>query len=615
MNRTNFPLVLAAATAAAIMSVADAAVAQRADRAPAVAPTVSAPITNVRYAVTFDRTTARSRQLLVSMTFSVSGNDPVLLSVPVWTPGAYEISDYVRKATNLSVTGEGGTPRWDKLDPDTWRVVPNGAKSITLAFTYIADSMDNAMSWASREFAFFNGTNILPFPEGRSTDFTATLTIKTEADWQVATGMTPADAPRTFAAVNYHDLVDMPFFIGSLDLDSVRVGETMFRTVTYPKGIMRGADRDRFRDHLVRMVPPMVAVFGEMPVSSYTTLILFDSTMSGAAALEHQNSHLGIYSPFIVDHEFLPSITAHEIFHLWNVKRMRPADMVPYRYDRPQPTTWLWVSEGITDYYADVVQLRGGVIDSAQFLELVTGKIGEVATAPNVALEDASLSSWIRPVDGTQYIYYPKGSLAGFMLDIMIRDASNNARSLDTVMREVYQTTFRAGNGRGFTAQDWWGAVSRAASGRSFTDFNTRYIDGREPFPWSTILPLAGLRMNVDSIYEPWIGLATNVDSAGVKVMEVEPDGAARSAGVEVGDYLLRVGDIAVSDPDFGTRYRARYARRDGDKVPLVVRRGTEERTLTLPVRNRLRTVETVAFDRNASPKALRIRSGILKGS
>ena len=597
------------------MSVADAAVAQRADRAPAVAPTVSAPVTNVRYAVTFDRTTARSRQLLVSMTFSVSGNDPVLLSVPVWTPGAYEISDYMRKVTNLSVTGEGGTPRWDKLDPDTWRVVPNGAKSITLAFTYIADSMDNAMSWASREFAFFNGTNILPFPEGRSTDFTATLTIKTEADWQVATGMTPADAPRTFAALNYHDLVDMPFFIGSLDLDSVRVGETMFRTVTYPKGIMRGADRDRFRDHLTRMVPPMVAVFGEMPVSSYTTLILFDSTMSGAAALEHQNSHFGIYTPFMVDHEFMPSITAHEIFHLWNVKRMRPADMVPYRYDRPQPTTWLWVSEGITDYYADVVQLRGGVIDSAQFLELVTGKIGEVATAPNVALEDVSLSSWIRPVDGTQYIYYPKGSLAGFMLDIMIRDASNNARSLDTVMREVYQTTFRAGNGRGFTAQDWWGAVSRAASGRSFTDFNTRYIDGREPFPWSTILPLAGLRMNVDSIYEPWIGLATNVDSAGVKVMEVEPDGAARSAGVEVGDYLLRVGDIAVSDPDFGTRYRARYARRDGDKVPLVVRRGTEERTLTLPVRNRLRTVETVAFDRNASPKALRIRSGILKGS
>jgi predicted metalloprotease with PDZ domain len=356
----------------------------------------------------------------------------------------------------------------------------------------------------------------------------------------------------------------------------------------------------------------MMKVFGEMPVTTYANLIVFDSSMAGAAALEHQNSHVGIYSPFIIDHEFFPSITAHEIFHLWNVKRMRPADMVPYRYDREQPTTWLWVSEGITDYYADLVQVRGGVIDSAHFVRLVTGKIGEVAAAPTVALEDASLSSWTRPTDGTQYIYYPKGSLAGFMLDVMIRDASNNARSLDTVMRDVYLSTFKAG--RGFTSQDWWGAVTRAAGGRSFADFNTRYVDGREPFPWATVLPLAGLRLNVDSIREPWIGVSTNVDSGGVMVMQVEADGAARVAGVEVGDYLVRIGDIPVSDPDFGARYRARYARSDGETVPLVVRREGVERTLTLPVKNRLRTVETIVFDRNASPKALRIRSGILKG-
>ena len=377
---------------------------------------------------------------------------------------------------------------------------------------------------------------------------------------------------------------------------------------------MSGSDRARFWDQVRKMVPPMVNVFGDMPVQSYTTLILFDSSMAGAAALEHSNSHLGIYTPFIVDHEFLPSITAHEIFHLWNVKRMRPSDMVPYRYDREQPTPWLWVSEGITDYYADIVQVRGGVIDSTHFLRLVTGKIGEVSVAPNVALEDASLSAWIRPTDGTQYIYYPKGSITGFALDIMIRDASDNARSLDTVMREVYQSTFKA-NGRGFTSQDWWGAVSRAAGGKSFADFNTRYVDGRETIPWTSILPMAGLRLNVDSIREPWIGVSTNVDSAGVMVMEVEPAAAAMAAGVQVGDYLVRVGDIPVSDPDFGARYRARYARSDGETVPLVVRRAGEERTLTLPVRNRLRTIETIVFDRNASPKAMRIRAGILKGS
>jgi len=546
------------------------------------------------------------------MTFSVAGNDPVLLSLPAWTPGAYEISDFVRKVTGFTVTGEGGTPRWDKADPDTWRVVPNGSRTLSLSFSYTADSMDNAMAWSTLDFAFFNGTNVMPYPEGRPTDFPATVTVSTEANWLVATGMTPGAAPRTWTARNYHDLVDMPFFIGPLDVDSALVGETMFRTVTYPRGILSGAAREKFWDAVKKMVPPMVKVFGEMPVRSYDNLMVFDSSTGGASALEHQNSHVGIYSPFIIDHEFFPSITAHEIFHLWNVKRMRPADMTPYRYDRPQPTTWLWVSEGVTDYYADLVQLRGGVIDSAHFLRLVTGKIGEVAEAPTVALEDASLSSWTRPTDGTQYIYYPKGSLAGFMLDIMIRDASNNARSLDTVMRDVYQSTFKAG--RGFTSQDWWGAVTRAAGGRSFADFNTRYVDGREPFPWSTVLPLAGLRLNVDSIRQPWIGVSTNVDSGGVKVMEVEPEGAARVAGVQVGDYLVRVGDIAVSDPDFGARYRARYARSDGETVPLVVRREGEERTLILPVRNRLHTVETIVFDRNASPKALRIRAGLLKG-
>jgi predicted metalloprotease with PDZ domain len=601
---------VAGVTGIALSMTGTPAIAQR-----TTAPTapMSAPITNVRYAVTFNRMTAAQRSLRVSMMFNVAGNEAVLLSVPSWTPGAYEISDYVRKVNGVAITGEGGTPRWDKLDPDTWRVMPNGARSITLSFGYTADTMDNASSWANREFALFNGTNILPYPEGRPSEFPATVTVNTESDWHVMTGMTAASTPNTWTASNYHDLVDMPFFVGPLETDSVKVGDVMFRTATYPRGIMSGRDREKFWDQVKQMMPPMTRVFGELPIASYTTLILFDSALTGAAALEHQNSHVGIYSPFIVDHEFLPSITAHEIFHLWNVKRMRPAEMVPYRYDRQQPTTLLWVSEGVTDYYADLAQVRGGIIDSSAFLELLTEKKGEVEAAPVIALEDASLSTWIRPTDGTQYVYYPKGALAGFLLDIMIRDASDNAHSLDTVMRDIYQTTYKAG--RGFTAQDWWGAVTRAAGGKSFADFNTRYVDGREPFPWSSVLPLAGMRINVDSIREPWIGVTTNVDSAGVVVMEVERGGAAETAGVQVGDYLVRIGDIPVSDPDFGARYRTRYARSEGQTVPVVIKRSGADRTLTLPVRSRVRTVETIVSDRNASPKAMRIRSGILRGT
>src|SRR4029079_7140994 len=130
-----------------------------------------------------------------------------------------------------------------------------------------------------------------------------------------------------------------------------------------------------------------------------------------------------------------------------------------------QPTPWLWESEGITDYYADLALVRSRVIDSAQLMTLTWDKASTVSEAPPTALEDASLSTWIHPTDGTGYLYYPKGALAGLTLDIMIRDASDNKKSLDDVMRSVYTTTYKLG--RGFTGQDWWGAVSAAAGGKS----------------------------------------------------------------------------------------------------------------------------------------------------
>ena len=216
----------------------------------------------------------------------------------------------------------------------------------------------------------------------------------------------------------------------------------------------------------------------------------------------------------------LASITAHEIFHAWNVKRLRPAEMWPYRYDRPQETVWLWVSEGITDYYADLALVRGGVVDSTGFAALTQQKIDETYDSPPVALEDASLSTWISPDDGTCDVYYPKGSLAGFLLDILIRDASDNQRSLDDVMRGLYQQRLEGEpriHRRGLVAR---GVGGRRAASRS-DEFTRRYIDGREEFPWGEVLPLAGFRLAIDSIREPRIGIVTTGDSAGPVVEQV----------------------------------------------------------------------------------------------
>jgi predicted metalloprotease with PDZ domain len=478
-------------------------------------------------------------------------------------------------------------------------------------FDYQADTLDNAMSWTRPDFALFNGTNLFLYPEGRSAEFASTVTVRADSDFQIATGMPRAAQTRTYRATSYHELVDMPFFVGLMDLDSAIVSGKTVRFATYPRGAFNAAARTTAWDQIKRSIPPEVLVFGEVPWDSYTVMEIVDSTAGGLSGLEHANSHVDVVVPSGVGGSFQPSLFAHEIFHAWNVKRLRPADLVPYRYDRPQPTPWLWVSEGITDYYADLALVRGGIIDTPGFYAATSEKLNEIAQAPPFALEDASLNAWIKVRDGTDALYYPKGSLAGFLLDVMIRDASNNKHSLDTVMRELYQTTYKAG--RGFTSEDWWGAVRRAANGRSFDEFARRYVDGRDPYPWEEQLRVIGLRLQPDSI--PRMGVSIRPDATGgARVDQLVPGGAAATSGIQVGDVIVSVGNRPAMETFFGGGFRAMYGDKPpGTMVPVVVRRAESTQTIQVPLRFGAAAPKLVE-DPGASPRAVRLRNGLLRG-
>jgi predicted metalloprotease with PDZ domain len=408
----------------------------------------------------------------------------------------------------------------------------------------------------------------------------------------------------------------MPFFVGRFDIDSTTVVGKTLRIATYPTGSMSAAARTAAFQQLGKTVPYQAMVFGEVPWDSYTLFQVADESFSlgSASGLEHQNSHLNIISPVVLGNPILASLYAHEVFHAWNVKRLRPAEMVPYQYDREQHTPLLWVSEGVTDYYADLSQVRGKTITARGFYGITTEKIDAVAESVPTSLEDASLSTWIKPVDGTDDLYYDKGSVAALLIDILIRDASDNRRSLDTVMRELYEATYK--KGKGFTNDEWWAAVTRAAGGKSFADFERRYIDGREAFPYDSVLPLGGLRLFVERTVRPSLGISISEDEEGLRVMQVVVAGPGATAGVQLGDYLLKVGEIDASDPGFQEKFNSKYAgMAPGGTVPIEIRRGTQRLTLNAPVRFNTTEARRLIEVTNASPKAIRVRDGLLSGT
>ena len=577
------------------------------------APLRSAAIANVKYTVTFKALQGVARVLDVAMSFTAtsSAKEPVLLGLPVWTPGSYEVANFARNVTGFTVMQRGQPVHWDKADPITWRIFAEGAGAVQVAFRYHADTLDNGASWSRDEFALFNGTNLFMYPSGRGSDFSATVRIETEDSWRVTTGMTAATAARTWTAQNYHELVDHPFFVGRFDIDSAMIAGVWFRLSSYPAGSVKASQRLRLFDQLGRAIPKEVAVFNDNPWRRYEIMQIADTGVNGMSALEHENSNVAVIGATLLDEAFVPSVYAHEIFHAFNVKRLRPLDMWPYRYDQWEPTPWLWVSEGITDYYADLALVRGGVTTAAEFLGTTQEKIDRVNDTAPIALEDASLQAWIGMTDGTSDIYYPKGSLAGLALDILIRDASNNVFSLDNVMRELYNTTYK--NGRGFTSEDWWGAVSRAARGMNFTDFIARYVDGRAPFPWNEWLAKAGWRIHSDTTREARLGVTLAGDSAGVRVMTVDPTSLAAAAGIQPGDVLTAIGGISTKDPQWQS-WRGKYAKLEGTSLPISLIRGGKPMNISAIVRLAVLINQTLEEDPTAGEKAKRIRNGILKG-
>ena len=553
--------------------------------------------------------------------------------LPVWTPGSYSIEDYARHVSRLSAEAEGRPLTITKLDKSTWEIENPGADTVRLRYDVYADKLAVDEGQLNDRHAFFNGTLLFMYLEDAKGE-PCTLTVRPAPGWRVVTGLPAVPGELfTFRAADYDELLDAPVECGTAPTYEFEVDGVGHTLLLDGHG---NEDVDRLLRDLRSMVQEASHLMGGLPYAHYTFIVHLTERRGGG--LEHRNStaiNVGRFQ-FREPKEYANVLTlfAHEFFHLWNVKRIRPEALGPFDYQRENYTRLLWAMEGITDYYAPLLVGRAGIVPRDRFLDYFAETIRRLEAVPGRRLQSAAASSfdtWIhfyRPDEqtaNTGISYYTKGALLGLALDVRLRRASRNQRSLDDVMRLLWERY--GAPGIGVPEIQGWQAVAEEVAGESLDDFFARYVIGTEEMEWADTLDYLGLTLErraatekeskaeqskaeqtkaepsagpakteqatVDprwaewrqSAVQSWLGLETRLSDGALLVKSVRADGPSYGVGLSAGDEIIAVNGFRVrNDDDLSARVQDHHP---GENVQLAVFHDGELRAFTVLLRER----------------------------
>ena len=436
------------------------------------------------------------------------------LQLPVWSPGRYAKMDFARNVQEFSATtADGRTLRWDKTNGSRWVVATEGARSVRVRYRVFANMLSGTFSVLDTAHANWNGASLFMYVEGHKPN-PVSLDVEPPAGWQVVNGHTRSAGQTRFRFENYDLLVDTPTEVApAVLLDSFVVDGRRYRTMVHHNGPAPAAARERFVRDVEKIVRYENSVFGPPPLEQYT--FLFNIGYPGGDGMEHLNSTQIVNSATWNDSAtVLPGLTtaAHEYFHVWNVKRVRPVALGPFDYTREQYQPSLWVAEGWTQYYGLTALGRGGVVDRDAFYATMAGLMQTNLTAPGRKEVSARMASFHAPFwDGaaqpqpnngsqTFFSYYTKGAGLALYLDLYLRAKSANRRSLDDVFEVLKRRTWNAKStsyylqGRGYTERDVEQAASEVA-GEDMHPWFERYVGGTDDVDYDALLARAGLRL------------------------------------------------------------------------------------------------------------------------
>ena len=490
----------------------------------------------------------------VEASYPTDGQRTVELMMAVWTPGSYLVREFARHVEGVEVLEPAGLAAPVKTRKNRWAVETGGAPRVTVRYRVYGREMSVRTNWIESRFALINGAaTFLTLVGGLEREHRVTLDLP--SSWPRAmSGLAgvAGGAPTTFVAPDFDTLVDSPIVAGDLKVyEFTHLGKPHALVNVDENGSWDGA---RAVADVERIVATHAAFWGGLPYDRYVFINMITEAGGG---LEHANSTVLMTSRWAMGSRagYLGwlNLVSHEFFHVWNVKRLRPAALGPFDYERENYSPSLWVAEGFTSYYGDLLTRRAGLMSDAEYVAGLSGDIRGVESAPGrlaLPVTQASLDAWIkyyRPDENsinTSVSYYTKGLIIAALLDARIRMTTNGQQSLDDVMRQAYA---RYAGDRGFTEAEIRALIVEVG-GPGLTDVLTRALDTTQPLDYQPLLDVYGLQfLPPESLStRGWLGIKTKVDGGRLVVSEVLRGSPGADAGLNVDDELIAIDDYRV---------------------------------------------------------------------
>jgi len=545
------------------------------------------------------------------------------LAMPAWN-ALYQVRDFTYRMRNVQVFSlpDSGAPGEDlpvrKLDKQTWEIVGGGkhagvVSSLMVRYSISWDDAGPFNSQLNARHAFVNFAEVLLYvPDRRSEEITVEFD-DLPASWRAIAELPAGTTPNSFSAASYDTLVDAPAEIGKFEEFGFDEGGAHFRVVMDAKEWRR----DRLETYLRHITAYELQLMGGPPFHQYTFFFhIGPYSESGGGGMEHADC-TAIGSSSI---ESAITTAAHEFFHAWNVKRIRPQTLEPVDFTKEQYTRALWFAEGVTNTYASYTLLRSGIWPKERFYADLAAQISELDSRPAhrwQSVEESSLDAWLEKYDEYRQpersiSYYNKGQIVGEMLDLVIRNATDGHKSLDAVMTRMNQAY--AKQGKYYDDTNGVRAVAEEVTGTSLGDFFRRYVSGTDEIPYDKFLGPVGLELKVELHKIADLGFWTAGGRAGgstVAVSQVVPGSGAEAAGLLAGDVLLELnGETVPASLSGWVRQHA-----PGEIVKLRVHRDGKVLDLSFALGSNETKKYSISEVAHATDTQKRIREGWLRGT